>query len=458
LIVALGVGAAVCGLMAATIASLDTKTQMIAIGVAGLGTGLLLVRDRSLALLGILVFGIQFLFYKALGPLNNLIDGGAPGVYVSTADVLVLILYGMWIRSGTFVSDLRSAGRSTPMLVPLLLFPLLLPSFVMAEDVGLAIAELVRMAFGLALYVYIAARVRSRRELAVILVGLGSIAVVQCLVVILQLKSGSNAGLALLGQGEFGVRVAEGFEIVRPSGTLFYPTVLGVVLGSISVVGLSLALRLRRPLWRTAGLATFVCGLVPIVISQARAALIAEAIMAAILTLVALRRGRLPLRVLWVGLAAVMLVSLPLYDRISRAVESNVGTDHFWTEIEARGELNVVAFDIIRANPILGVGLNNYQVVMERYEPYGVSFPGFPVHNLYLLTWGETGIVGLIGLLATFFVLIRTSVRLAGASDRLLASIGGGVAAVVGLVMLESLAGYTYRHVHAPSCSGSWLV
>ena len=69
-------------------------------------------------------------------------------------------------------------------------------------------------------------------------------------------------------------------------------------------------------------------------------------------------------------------------------------TAHFTTEVASRLQLNQVALQMINDHPLLGVGLNNYETVMPRYEANPVIFPGYPVHNLYLLWIGEVGIVG----------------------------------------------------------------
>jgi len=63
----------------------------------------------------------------------------------------------------------------------------------------------------------------------------------------------------------------------------------------------------------------------------------------------------------------------------------------------ARIPLMELAFRIIKANPILGVGANNFTVVM--YDYISAELAGmwlYIVHNKYLLVWAETGIIGII--------------------------------------------------------------
>ena len=76
-----------------------------------------------------------------------------------------------------------------------------------------------------------------------------------------------------------------------------------------------------------------------------------------------------------------------------------------------------VAWNVIKANPFTGVGLNNYTNVMQRYDRTraweSYRFP-HPVHNAYLLIAAETGIPALaafLWLIAAFFAKTWTAFR-----------------------------------------------
>jgi O-antigen ligase len=62
-----------------------------------------------------------------------------------------------------------------------------------------------------------------------------------------------------------------------------------------------------------------------------------------------------------------------------------------------------IAFEMIRAHPILGVGVNTYHSVMRSYVPknYEANYVD-QVHNTYLLVLAEMGIVGFV---AAFFLM-----------------------------------------------------
>jgi O-antigen ligase len=95
-----------------------------------------------------------------------------------------------------------------------------------------------------------------------------------------------------------------------------------------------------------------------------------------------------------VAVLVVLLVALaaPLYGNVyTRLTEDDQGS------ARSRVPMMGVAWRIIQDNPLFGVGLGNYENVMDRYdqgpERAHQSFP-WPVHNIYLNITAEVGLVG----------------------------------------------------------------
>jgi hypothetical protein len=69
-----------------------------------------------------------------------------------------------------------------------------------------------------------------------------------------------------------------------------------------------------------------------------------------------------------------------------------------------------IALDMVKEHPVLGIGLNNFQLESHRFFPEGREFPS-RVHNIYLLLAAETGLIG-VGCFLLFLVsLIRHARR-----------------------------------------------
>jgi O-antigen ligase len=88
-----------------------------------------------------------------------------------------------------------------------------------------------------------------------------------------------------------------------------------------------------------------------------------------------------------------------------------------------------VALNIIKENPMTGVGLNNYSNVMNRYdrtrENISYKFP-FPVHNAFLIIACESGLLAMVCFIFILFGAALSSLRFFLMEDRLLSLIGIG--------------------------------
>jgi len=89
---------------------------------------------------------------------------------------------------------------------------------------------------------------------------------------------------------------------------------------------------------------------------------------------------------------------------------------------------------MIRDHPLVGVGKGNYLELAHLYNPWALAYP---VHNVFLLTWAETGLAGL----AAFVALLVGAFR---AAARLLRS-GAAYDAAFGLAALAAFAGIVLR-------------
>jgi Tol biopolymer transport system component len=434
------------GPVAFVLAGLGLTALIAIVGAVVLGVLIAVVRDRSVCFTFLTVASLVVVLHKSLGPQDLGLSSGAVSVYVTTFDLLVLLLYGFWAREGTLVTDVRAALRRPFILVPLVGAVLLLPSVLVAPSDWHAASELVRMAWMYLLFFYVAVRVRTRRHVWALLAGLAVFASVECLVIMGQWATGGNLGLSFLGVPTgLTQRISDVGSIGRPFGTIIHPVFMGAVMGSLTLLALSLAIHLPRSLTKIAAIvAVPVCAL-PLYLAHARAAVLAVVLAALYVMGTGLARGHL--RWATVGRFALggLVVGLAFLPQLSAKFSENFFTGHFWQELESRLQLNGIAMEMWDDHWVLGVGLNNFEIVLPRYESYFVIFFGNPVHNLYLLYLSETGIIGLAGVLLVGFAMFRAAVLAARSSDRLLGGIGVGIVGVMVFLALEEMLGFSLR-------------
>ena len=111
--------------------------------------------------------------------------------------------------------------------------------------------------------------------------------------------------------------------------------------------------------------------------------------------------------------AILLLVGWPVASRLISSFDiqegSNMGRLSIWQDSR----------QIIRKNPIIGVGLGNYSLAVSFNQDYRNAITS---HNLYLDIWSEMGILGLLAWLAVFLAAAREAQK--RIKDNFILSIG----------------------------------
>jgi O-antigen ligase len=436
----------IAAMLAAMLGLLGLKAAIAVVTGLLVLTALLVAPRRSTVLMVATVLSFTLLLHKKFGPLVLDTQSGANGLVISSINVVVAMLYAGWIFEGTFRTDVLRALRRPVFWTPPL--GLLLYSFSIeaAPNGYLAVSELFRLGWVYLLFLYFGARVRRRSEIFAIFGALGAFALIQLPIVTLQFFTGGVLGLEFLGvPTQLIARDTDAGSIGRPMGTLVHPVFLCIVLTMISLVALSLALFHDRRGVRVAALALIpLCG-AQIMMAQARGPLLGLAAGAVVVLLAGAARHRIsPKAALW-GLAAGGAGVIVLWPQISSFWANNFGSNHLDVEIQSRLQLNEIGYRMIEAHPLAGVGLNNFTQVMDRYTIESLLFPGFPSHNLFVLTAAETGLLGLTGLLVIGAALLWNALRLSRSRDPLYRAVGWAMVGVLVANLVAEQLSYSLR-------------
>ena len=304
------------------------------------------------------------------------VDYLSPTIYFW--DLLVVLLITVFIASGKPINKLA--------LNIFLLFILsqiisLIPyqSLGLNLGAGLVRAEqyLISGLFG----IYIASK-NVHKVKFIFIWGLGLAILGQSILAILQFLKEGTIGLWILGERTFSLTtpgIAKfdfyGREFLRPYGTFPHPNVLAAFM----LVSAILILWFKK----TEKILALIAG-IPILLSVSRAAILAGFI--AFLFLLE-KKGRILL------LLAVLILLPILYIRFSSVLNfDNIS-------LLRREQLSEVAIRIFLTSPLIGVGLNNFIPAFSNDVLVGPSRFLQPVHNVFLLSLAETGVIGFLGFL-----------------------------------------------------------
>ena len=377
-------------------------------------------------LLAIILLDIPFQLDIHLGYREEYTEFGALGGWCISATTIALLgLYIIWLVE---ILTKKSKTETHPLFrrsLPLSAYVgFVFLSVVVAHNMQLALFQNFLLLQMFMLFLYIIGTVRSRKDVLFI---------VTVLLIGLVIESTINIWLYYVGHtikfAGLTARVIGGYRI---GGTLGHANTAGGYLSLLLVPALSIILADKKKFYKWLGIFAFCLGTVAIILTFSRGGWLAFAVSSTIFIFISWSRGWLPL---WIPIMIVIVVMfsaiffheaptdmiLPI-DRIS-PTDRIFGDDNgaAWSRIP----LMKLAFHIIVANPLLGVGANNFTVIMKDYVTSDLRGMWlYAVHNKYLLVWAETGTGGLLAFLWFLGSSIRSSWRCWQTRDPFLAPVG----------------------------------
>jgi putative inorganic carbon (HCO3(-)) transporter len=358
--------------------------------------------------------------------------GALGGLSISATTIALAGLYASWIMR-VLVNRNSEVPPSLHINLPLLLYlAITTVSMAVAHDVGLSFFEVFLLLESCLLYFYVANMVRTRQDVLFVVSLLLSGCLLEGLImIVLQFTGMPPTVWGIPAHIYVYTDVKGGF--MRIGGTvgsyIFAAAYLSILLTSAASV---LFTNLGRA-YKWLAIAVLGLGSVALVFTLSRGAWMALALSITLLCLLGPRHSGLSLKTPIAILLILALLYLPFHATISaRLFDDDKGS------AESRIPLMKLAFRIFEDNPVLGVGANNFTVVMDHYltSEFRRSWL-FAVHNKYLLVLSETGIVGLLAFLAFLLDALRKGWQCWRFQDGLISPLALGFAAAIAGHMLH---------------------
>lgn len=457
------------GLVLGLIAGLDVKYQLAAV-VGGVGFGaLVLLPERRIAclMLWILIqpLSIEKVFYaNAISP-----DFIEQSIVINAGDVLLLIMAMFMVVEGLFARQkVWHWPRFATMFGLYLLWAgvsaLMHYAFLDTGHTASTGLAMLTHARTLLFIVVVHNAVRTRAELICVLLTLALTIIAQACLVGLSFVTGELFNFArLTGQTpmlELQTFSAGGDKQVRGVGTLGH-TNQQAVFHTLYTLPL-IALLVVRNYWvRAAALVVICASAMAIVLSFSRSAWLSFAIAISLVVFIAWRRREIA-PVAWFTGALMTIVLAGALGAVSPLIYERVvhGDDG---ATDSRIRMIHLATDLFLEHPIVGVGPGEFSEAsillypanfkenewvplgerpmvptVGRLEVIRLVQPGqedltapLPVHNKYMLTLSELGLIGLLIWLALYVHLLREAWFCARSSDRVYRYAGLGCFAAV---------------------------
>jgi hypothetical protein len=396
--------AAVAGLLVLISSSISTTfLGLYLMAVAGLATAAVVGNTRRF-MLAIVIADVALAMDKSFF-LRTPHQGGAKGVELSLTTMMILPYWLMWLAEARYRHKNKNSypglALSIPTVGTILVSTL---SVFAAKDPSFSIFALVRLFQFLLLYAYIVHNVQSKEDLTFYLNTVMVVVLLESLLMMIQYST--KFQFKFMGLGSSSIEESDTDPLSwRVGGTFGSPNVAAAYL--VPCLLLILGVLMSRPtlLQKYLGIGAVGASLSALVATQSRAGLITTITLSTLLAILALRRRYVkPGTVLFLALIALLVTAI-----FSRVILHRLTTEDSGSARD-RVPMMQVAENMVRAHPILGVGVNNYAVVMRDYPGLSVSKDfAYVVHNRYMLIWAETGTLGLLCLVWFVAVWLRNA-------------------------------------------------
>jgi hypothetical protein len=234
-----------------------------------------------------------------------------------------------------------------------------------------------------------------------------------------QYLSGSSTWLSVLGEMNLPSQWGEQ-ELSRAGGLMGHPNSLASLILLLVPVAALYALFTTHVTRRCIAFVGAGAGMVTLLITYSRSAWIALPLgvfVTARSSLKLLRQcpPKQKRTILAVGVALIFIIAMAVIASSSSIRERIETSDE--GSARSRIDMMIDAFAMIEDNYIAGVGLNNYSVVIPKYDITGIhrAWKATTVHNLFLLIAAETGLASMLLFIVIMYLIIRAGGRVLAA-------------------------------------------
>lgn len=402
-----------------------------------------LSRDVKRFFLTFFVFSIPIcvgksFFYQAYA-------GGVHEISINLIDIFLVILYFLWGVELLSKRDIKINFFPQTTIPALFFIGISLLSISKSKHIDLSLFELIRMIKVFLIYFYIANNIRTKRDIKYVLIFLLLGVFCQSLIAVYQKFTDTSLGLGLFGETEL-IKQHLGYGLVsRVGGTIGISNALATYLILLLPLSLTLLFIQLPKIYKALSLIVLISGTIALIFTLSRGAWVSFVISIFLVYIAILSKKQMRIKS-FAKICLSIIILLALITSLSGPIVSRF-TSYDYESAYSRIPMMRDAWEVIKANPILGIGLNNYSAVILKYDVIGIhrSWQPTVVHNIYLLIAAETGIFGLIAFLWFISVMCWKMWQFIKTRDGLDFGIALGIFAGLFSFLIYSMVGPDYR-------------
>ena len=373
---------------------LSPAYQFLMVSGLLLGSLLVFLKKTKIFIFGLLTFTLILNIDKTFYYIHNH-TGGVQGLVVSVWSIILFLLYLSW------AFEIITSRSYHVKLYPKIFIPLLLLlltsilSLLNTSEVNLGIFQILQLLKVYLLLFFIFNFVNSKKRYNTVLLALFFALIIEICIGFIQYYINEYVDLGIFSDAKptrFRQLGTESF--VGVSGTTSTVHIYASLLVMILPIIFSSYITESRFSRKTIYLPVLISGVILLIFTFSRSGWVGFMVMAlCYFTLSGFFSENRLKTILMSSFLVITLVVLlfmfwePIFLRITT-------DDH--GAAYSRIPMMIIALEIIKSNPLIGIGINNYIHVAPFYDPTGLTHTYLqPVHNIYLQLAAEVGIIGL---------------------------------------------------------------
>ncbi len=349
--------------------------------------------------------------------------GAEAGLNISLTTFALAGLYALWWAERTRPHNDAPAPRFEPAGPLFAYVGISAVSIAAARDPALGVYYLALLVQTLLLFMYVVSTLRSRRDLLFVVNTLMIATAIEGAVMLVVYVTGANFDIAGINTDYPMPDGPATPGYTRVGGTVGTPNTAAGVLVVMVPLALALVVGPSPRFTRVAAATALVASVPALLVTGSRGGWGGFVVGCIVLAAVGVTRGKLPTRRV-VGAALVTAaLALPLAGLVAARI-----TDPAPGSSASRISMARLAVTMIDDRPLLGVGLNNVAVNIDRYA--GPEFTGqfvYTIHDKYLLVASESGLLALAAFTWFLAATIVQGLRCLRSRDLLVVWIAGGL-------------------------------
>jgi len=359
----------------------------------------LVTGDVKRFFLAILVFSLPIQLDITIRHSGHL--GGAAGFIISLFDITLAVLYILWISE--IVRRKTRINFFPRITLPFFfLIGMATLSMVNASSPRLSLFEIVEVFKMYLGFLYIANNLRDRKEIQFVVIFLLLGLFLESMLALAQYKLDRPLVPDILGGPKRIRYIRLGEPLSRISGTWVSYNDFAWYLTFMLPISMSLLFSRIRGIYKLMCGLTLVVGIGALICTLSRAGWYSFGIAISMVLLLSFSKakGKTGLRNFSTSIVAVLIIIsiiVTVNPQFLNIVNRRIFSDDYGAASSRIPQMQI-ASNIIRTNPFLGVGINNYTEVMQNYDTTDIrltSITPYQVHNIFLQIAAEMGIIGL---------------------------------------------------------------